>query len=61
MNEYLRKKAKELKCYQSISYKELCSYIDITQGSFYAWLHGAYELGEERQQQLLEVIRNLEE
>lgn len=60
-NDILRKKVKELKCFQGISYKELASYLDITQGSFYSWINGHFNLGEERQQQLLEVIQNLEE
>lgn len=52
MNEILRKEVKLLKALQGVSYKELAEeYLGIRQDSFYAWLKGYYNLGEEKQKQ----------
>lgn len=61
MNEALRRKVKELKVYQDISYKELAEYLEIQRNSFYNWLKGYYNLSEEKQQQLTDIINNLKE
>lgn len=58
-NEELRKQVKLLKAFQNITYSELASYLEIKQSSFYSWLKGQYNLGEERQKQLYEIITNL--
>lgn len=57
----LRKEVKLLKAFQKISYKEIASYIELTPKSFYNWLNGQYELGEEKQKRLKEIIELLKE
>lgn len=61
MNEYLRKQVKLLKALQGISYKELASYIEIKQDSFYSWLAGYFELSAEKQKLLKQILDTLEE
>ena len=61
MNEKLRKEVKLLKALQGISYKEIAEFLEIRQDSFYNWLKGYYELGEEKQSRLLDVITCLKE
>ena len=61
MNENLRKEVKLLKALQGISYKEMAEFLEIRQDSFYNWLKGYYELGEEKQSRLLDVIACLKE
>lgn len=58
-NEELRKQVKLLKAFQNITYSELAGYLEIKQSSFYSWLKGQYNFGEERQKQLYEIITNL--
>ena len=50
MNDELRRKVKELKVYQDITYKELAEYLEIQRNSFYNWLKGYYNFSEEKQQ-----------
>lgn len=61
MNEALRKQVKELKVYQNITYKELAEYLEIQRNSFYNWLKGYYNLGDDKQRQLQDIINNLKE
>lgn len=61
MNEALRKQVKELKVYQDITYKELAEYLEIQRNSFYNWLKGYYNLSDEKQKQLWDIINNLKE
>lgn len=61
MNEKLRNEVKLLKALQGISYKEIAGFLEIRQDSFYNWLKGYYDLGEERQRRLYEVIACLKE
>ena len=61
MNDNLRKEVKLLKALQGVSYKEIAELLEIRQDSFYNWLKGYYEFGEERQHRLLEVIYCLKE
>ena len=61
MQEELRKECKLLKAIQNISYKELAEYLEIKQDSFYCWLKGYYDLGENKETQLIEIINNLKE
>ncbi len=61
MNDKLRKEVKLLKALQGISYKEIAEFLEIRQDSFYNWLKGYYEFGEERQRRLLDVIACLKE
>lgn len=61
MNNYLREQCKLLKALQNISYKELAEYLEIKQDSFYSWLRGYYNLSDEKQQRLKEILTNLKE
>ena len=62
MNNYLSTEVKLLKALQGVSYKELAEeYLGIKQDSFYSWLKGYYNLGEEKQKQLYEVVLTLKE
>lgn len=61
MNGYLRKECKLLKAIQGISYKEIAEYLEITQDSFYCWIKGYYDLGNNKQQRLRAIIENLKE
>ena len=61
MNEFLRKECKLLKAMQGISYKEIAEYLELKQNSFYCWIKGYYDLGENKQRQLKEIISNLKE
>lgn len=62
MNNYLRIEVKLLKALQDITYKELAEeYLGIRQDSFYSWLKGYYDLGEEKQKQLYDVVLTLKE
>lgn len=61
MNDKLRKEVKLLKALQGVSYKEIAELLEIRQDSFYNWLKGYYEFGDERQNRLLEVICCLKE
>ena len=61
MNEKLRKEVKLLKALQGFSYKEVAEFLEIRQDSFYNWLKGFYELGDEKQRRLLDVIACLKE
>ena len=56
MNDDLRKRCKMLKAIDGVSYKEIASYIEITQNSFYCWLKGYYELSRQKTRKLEEVI-----
>ena len=61
MNDELRRKVKELKVYQDITYKELAEYLEIQRNSFYKWHKGYYNFSQEKQQQLTDIINNLKE
>lgn len=61
MNNELRKQCKLLKALQGIPYTELAEYLEIGASSFYNWLCGSYDFGEEKQQRLAEIISNLSE
>lgn len=61
MNEFLRKECKLLKAMQGISYKEIAEYLELKQDSFYCWIKGYYDLGENKLRQLKEIVSNLKE
>lgn len=61
MNDKLRNDVKLLKALQGISYKEIAELLEIRQDSFYNWLKGYYEFGEEKQHRLFDVICCLKE
>lgn len=55
----MRNQVKNLKVFQNISYKEIASYLEIHKNSFYNWLKGYYNLSEENEKRLTEIIENL--
>ena len=57
----LRKQVKLLKALQGISYKEIAEYLELPPKSFYNWLNGQYEFGEEREKRLFEIVADLKE
>ena len=57
----LRTQVKELKCFQNVTYKKIAELLGITYGSFVNYLHGQYELGEEKNNKLQEIINELKE
>lgn len=61
MNDKLRKDVKLLKALQNVSYKEIAELLEIRQDSFYNWLKGYYDFGEERQNRLLDIVCCLKE
>lgn len=61
MNDYLRNEVKYLKIYQNVQYKEIAELLEIKRASFYNWLKGYYDLGEEKQIRLKEIIGDLKE
>ena len=61
MDDFLRNECKYLKCYQGITYKEIATYLEIRQDSFYSWLKGYYNFSTDRKEQLKDIISNLRE
>ena len=61
MNDNLRNECRLLKAFQGITYKELAEYLEVSQDSFYCWLKGHYNFGEEKQTLLFDIITNLKE
>ena len=60
-NDKLRKKVKVLCALQNISYKEISEYLEIKIGSFYNYMSGSYDLSEEKQVLLNDIIDTLKE
>ena len=61
MIQDLRIEVKLLKALQGVSYKEIAEYLEVKQDSFYSWLKGNFEFGEEKELLLKEVITNIKE
>ena len=61
MNDKLSKEVKLLKVFQDISYKEIAELLEIRTDSFYNWLCGYYDLGNKKQERLLDIIDTLKE
>ena len=61
MNDKLRKEVKLLKVFQDISYKEIAELLEIRTDSFYNWLCVYYDLGNKKQERLLDIIDTLKE
>lgn len=61
MQEKLRQQVKLLKALQNVSYSELAEYLEIHRNSFYNWLNGYYNLSQEKQLRLLEIIELISE
>lgn len=57
--EDLRTKVKVFKATENVSYKELAEHLEINPTSFYNWLNGAYEFGEDKQRRLCEIMELL--
>ena len=58
--DILRKQVKYAKAeYDDITYKDFASYIDITEHSFYNWLHGYYDLSAPKKKKLQEIVVDL--
>ena len=60
-NDKLRKKVKVLCALQDISYKEISEYLEIKIGSFYNYMSGSYDLSEDKQILLNDIIDTLKE
>ena len=60
-NEKLRTEVRKLKVYQDIQYKEIAEYLEVKNSSFYNWLKGQFNLSQEKQNRLSEIIDNLKE
>lgn len=60
-NEKLRIEVRKLKVYQDIQYKEIAEYLEVKNSSFYNWLKGQFNLSQEKQNRLSEIIDNLKE
>ena len=61
MNNELRKQVKMLKALQGVSYKEVASYLGIKTNSLYNWLRNQYDLSDEKQKLLRQIIEILSE
>lgn len=61
MQEYLRKKVKIIKALQNITYKEIAEDLEINQHSFYNFLKGYYDLSQEKEKRLIEIIETISE
>ena len=61
MNDTLRKECRLLKAIQNISYKELASYLEVKDDSFYSWLKGYFDFGIQKQYKLKSIIDNIKE
>lgn len=56
MQNELRKRIKLLKALQGVSYNEIAEHLEIHKNSFYNWLKGYYNLSEEKESRLIEII-----
>ena len=61
MQDNLRKEIKVLKALQKIPYYEIAEYLEIQKSSFYSWLYGNYDLSQEKEIKLKEIISFLSE
>ena len=61
MNDELRKQCKELKVFQGVAYTEIAGFLEVKRNSFYNWLNGYYNFGEDRQKQLQAIIETIKE
>ena len=60
MNDIMRRKCKELKCYCDVPYIEMAEYLEVKRSSFYSWLKGNYNFSPERLERLQEIVANLQ-
>ena len=50
-----------MKALQGVSYAEIAEYLEIGASSFYNWLCGSYDFGEEKQRRLSDIIATISE
>lgn len=58
-DKILRRKCRELKVFQNISYKTIAKRVEISADSFYSWLRGNYTFSPARSRLLERVISDL--
>ena len=58
-SDKLRKRVKVLCALQNITYKEISEYLEIKLGSFYNYMSGSYDLSEEKQVLLNDILDTL--
>lgn len=56
MNDELRRQVRLIKALRGVPYKKFAEAMGIAQANFSNWLCGKYNFGEEKQQQLVEII-----
>lgn len=61
MNDYLRERIKDLKRYQSISYKEIAEYLEMDYNTFHHWLKGYFNLKQYNLDRLNSIVCCLKE
>lgn len=61
MQDNLRKQVKILKALQKVPFYEIAEYLEIKKSSFYSWLYGNYDLSQEKEKRLKEIISLLSE
>jgi len=61
MQDNLRKQVKIIKATyeKEFTYKDISEMLDININSFYNWLNGAYDLGEQKERKLRDFINDL--
>lgn len=59
IQDSLRFEVKQLKAVKDISYKEVSELLGMNTRSFYAWLKNNYNLGEEKQCKLFNIVKEL--
>lgn len=60
-NKRLRLRVQRDRWEHGITYTELAEYLEIKRGSFYNWLHGYFDFGQEKLERLKELLDLLEE
>lgn len=61
IQDSLRYEVKQLKAIKDISYKKVSEMLGMNTRSFYAWLNNNYNLGEEKQRKLFNIVKELRE
>lgn len=61
MQENLRKEVKIIKALQNITYTEIAEDLEISRSAFYNWLSGQYNLSNEKENRLIEIINLIKE
>lgn len=61
MQDNLRKEVKIIKALQNITYTEIAEDLEISRSAFYNWLSGQYNLSNEKEKRLIEIINLIKE